>query len=111
MPLQRTQTYSNPGALTTQSWNCDPSIAPFNVGIACIVTGTVSYKLQYSYDTLDSPTATDSDASWIDSTTIPAGTATSKEQVFTTPIARVRLVFASGTGSVKMTMLQGLSTN
>ena len=111
MPLQRTQTYSNPGALTTPSWNCDPSITPFQVGIACIVTGAVDYKLQYSYSTLDSPTATDSDADWIDSTDIPAGTTATKETKFTSPIARVRLVFASGTGSVKMTMLQGLSVN
>lgn len=111
MPLQRTQTYSNPGALTTPSWNCDPSITPFQVSIACIVTGTVSYKLQYSYDTLDDPKAADSAADWIDSTVIPAATATTKEQTFTSPIARVRLVFASGTGSVKMTMLQGMSVN
>lgn len=111
MPLQRTETFSNPGASTTVSWNCDPSITPFQVGIACIVTGAVNYKLQYSYDTLDGPLAADSDASWIDSTTIPAGTTGTKEQAFTTPIARVRLVFASGTGSVKMTMLQGMSIN
>lgn len=111
MPLQRTETFSNPGASTTPSWNCDPSIAPFQVGIACIVTGAVSYKLQYSYDTLDDPLATDSSASWIDSTVIPAGTTGTKEQTFTSPIARVRLVFASGTGSVKMTMLQGMSIN
>jgi hypothetical protein len=111
MPLQRTQTYSNPGALTTPSWNCDPSIAPFEVSVSCVVTGSVSYKLQYSYDTLDSPTATDSDASWIDSTDIPAGTTATDTTVFTAPVARVRLVFASGTGSVKMTMLQGFSIN
>ncbi len=107
MPLQRTETYSNPGASTTTSWNCDPSIAPFQVGIACIVTGAVNYKLQYSYDVDASDAASD----WIDSTAIPAGTTGTKEATFTSPIAKVRLVFASGTGSVKMTMLQGMSIN
>lgn len=111
MPLQRTQTYSNPGASTTVSWNCDPSITPFEVSIACVVTGAVNYKLQYSYDTLDAPGATDASADWFDSTDIPAGTTATKETKFTSPIARVRLVFASGTGSVKMTMLQGMSNN
>lgn len=107
MPLQRTQTYSNPGASTTASWNCDPSITPFQVAIATVVTGSVSYKLQYSYDV----DTADANSDWFDSTTIPAGTTATKEQAFTSPIAKVRLVFASGTGSVKMTMLQGMSIN
>ncbi len=111
MPLQRTQTYSNPGALTTPSWNCDPSITPFNLSIACVVTGSVNYKLQYSYDTLDSATAADTDATWFDSTEIPAATTATAQARFDTPIARIRIVFASGTGSLKVTMLQGMSMN
>lgn len=107
MPLQRTETYSNPGASTKASWNCDPSIAPFQVSIVCVVTGSVDYKLQYSYDV----DTADASSSWFDSATIPAGTTSTKEQQFTHPIAKIRLVFASGTGSVKMTMLQGMSIN
>ena len=111
MPLQRTETYTTTG--TKGSWNCDPSITPFNVNVAfALVTGPVSYKLQYSYDTLDDPTKTDNDATWFDSTEIPAATAASAAQQFTAPIARVRAVIATLTaGSLQMTMLQGMSTN
>lgn len=111
MPLQRTETYTTTG--TKGSWNCDPSITPFNLSIAlALLSGTVSYKLQYSYDTLDSPTAVDSDATWFDSTEIPAATAASSAQLFTgAPIARVRVIIATIAGSLKMTMLQGMSTN
>ena len=109
MPLQRTETYTTTG--TKGSWNMDPSIAPFSASIACTLTGTASYKLQYSLDTLDSPTATDSDASWFDSVDIPALTAASAQAGFINPVARVRLVIDSIAGSIKMTMLQGLSTN
>lgn len=111
MPLQRTETYTTTG--TKGSWNCDPSIAPFDMSVAItFVTGPVSYKLQYSYDTLDGPTLTDNDATWFDSAAIPAGTAVNAEAAFTSPIARVRIVIATLTaGSIKMTMLQGLSTN
>lgn len=110
MPLQRTQIYTAPG--TTVSWNCDPSIAAFNVSVACVLlSGTVSYKLQYSYDTLDNPTLTDANANWFDSTAIPAGTAATATATFTSPIARVRLVIAAITGSLQMTMLQGMSVN
>lgn len=110
MPLQRTETYTTTG--TKASWNCDPSVAPFNLSVAlALLTGTVSYKLQYSYDVLDSPTAVDSDATWYDSTEIPAATAASSAQVFTAPIARLRVVIATISGSLKMTMLQGMSIN
>lgn len=111
MPLQRSETYSTTG--TKQSWNCDPSVAPFNVNIGCVLSaGTVDYKLQYSYDTLDNPLLADSDATWIDSDDIPASTTGTAEANFSTPIARVRLVIAAlSGGTLKMTMLQGMSTN
>ena len=111
MPLQRSETYTTTG--TKGSWNLDTSIAAFNVNIGVILSdaGVTSYKLQYSYDTLDDPLLTDSDATWLDSNDIPAGTTATAETNFSTPIARVRVVIASLTGSLKMTMLQGLSTN
>jgi hypothetical protein len=110
MPLQRTETYTTTG--TKGSWNCDPSIAPFQVSIAAVLTGgPISYSLQYSYDTLDDPTLTDASATWFDSTDIPAGTTASGEANFATPIARIRIVIVSITGSLKVTMLQGMSIN
>ncbi len=110
MPLQRTETYTTTG--TKPSWNCDPSITPFSLSVMCaLLSGTATYKLQYSYDTLDSPTATDSDATWLDSDGIPSGTTASAEENIVAPIARIRLVIAAISGSLKMTMLQGFSGN
>jgi hypothetical protein len=109
MPLQRTETFAGTG--NTVSWNCDPSIVPFNLNVACAVLGTATYKLQYSYDSLDAPTATDASATWYDSVEIPAGTIVSAAQQFTAPIYRIRLVIAANAGGIKMTMLQGMSTN
>lgn len=109
MPYRRTETYTTTG--TKGSWNLDPSIAPFNANIAVTLTGTASYKLQYTLDPLDSPTAVDSDAAWFDSTDIPAATAASGGASFITPVARVRLIIASISGSLKMEAIQGLSTN
>jgi hypothetical protein len=110
MPLQRTETYTTTG--TKGSWNCDPSIAPFQVTVSfALLSGTVSYSLQYSYDTLDSPTAVDSDATWFDSADIPPATSGNAATQFAAPIARVRVVIAAITGPLKMTMLQGMSIN
>lgn len=109
--LERSETYSTTG--TKGSWNLDPSIAPFNASIACLISdgGTADYKLQYSFDTLNDPTATDDDATWFDSQDIPAGTAANAMAAFVTPVARVRLVIAALSGTLTMKMLQGFSTN
>lgn len=111
MPLQRTEIYTTTG--TKQSWNCDPSITPFNMSVVLALLGaaTGTFGLQYSYDTLDAPGLTDSDATWFDSTTIPAGTTANAQQAFNAPIARIRVVIAALSGSLKMTMLQGFSQN
>lgn len=111
MPLQRTETYTTTG--TKPSWNCDPSITPFELNLAVILSaGTCSYTLQYSYDTLDDPLATDASATWFDSDDLPAGTTATGEANFSTPIARVRLVIAAlSGGTLTMKMLQGMSSN
>lgn len=109
MPYRRTETYTTTG--TKGSWNADPSIAPFNAAINCTITGTCTYKLQYTLDPLDSPTAIDSDAVWIDSNDIPAATATSATASFITPVARVRVIISAISGSLKVEMIQGMSTN
>jgi len=108
--LSRTETYSTTG--TKQSWNLDPSIVPFNASVAFVLSaGTVSYKLQYTYDEL-TPTQTDNDASWFDSTTFAAATAATKDGQITAPVTRVRVVIAAlSGGTLKMTVLQGFSTN
>lgn len=107
MPYNRSETFS---ATTTfgDSWNVDPSIVPFNLHVSCTVTGAVTYKLQY---TLDPCSVADGSATWIDSGDIPAGTTTSARAAFTSPVERIRIVFASNAGILKLQAIQGLSTN
>ena len=109
MPYYRTETYTTTG--TKGSWNTDPSIVPFNCSVNCTVTGSATYSLQYSFDPLSSPTAVDSDAVWITSVDIPVGTVVSQQTAFVVPVARIRVVIAAVSGSVKVEMAQGLSTN
>lgn len=108
MGYYRTETYTTTG--TKGSWNADPAIVPFNLHVAVtLTTGPTSYKLQYS---LDPMSVADADAVWFDSGDIPAGTAASASTLFTSPVARFRLVIATLTaGSLQMQARQGLSTN
>lgn len=98
------QSYTTSGTKT--SINLDPSVADFKVRVYVDKgAATVDYKLQYS---LDPSTVADASSTWIDSTTIPASTSTSKEENFTSPISKFRLVFATLTGgTVKCQVLQG----
>lgn len=109
MPYYRTETYTTTG--TKGSWNTDFSIVPFNAAINCTVTGTCTYRLEYSLDPLNSPTAVDSDATWVVSNDIPAGTTASAAAGFLTPVARVRVVITAISGSLKVELVQGMSTN
>lgn len=107
MPLFQTQTYS--AAATTPSINLDPSITPFNALVACTVTGTASYSLQFSITPFTIP---DSAANWFTSTDIPAATSASKTSLILAPLSRIRLVIATLTGgTIVLEVSQGMSTN
>lgn len=109
MPLYQTVNYTTTGTKT--SLNLDPSLAPFNVSIAVtLVTGPVSYKMQFSLDPFDS--VTDANALWFDSADFPAATAASKTAALTYPVSRIRFIIATLTaGSLTVQTLQGLSIN
>jgi hypothetical protein len=112
MPYYNSIIYS--AAATTPSINLDPAITPFNATVVCTVLGgaTVSYKLQWTLNLLDGPLETDSQANWLDSGDIPAGTTTSASTAFINPIGRIRLVIASlSGGTLQLQVRQGLSTN
>lgn len=108
MAYNRKITYTTTG--TKDSLNLDPSIAPFDVSITATLSGggSISYKMQYS---LDPMTTADADATWTDSTGIPASSTTSLTANLTFPVERVRFVIGSLTGSLIVQTLQGLSTN
>lgn len=101
------QDYTTTGTKT--SINLDPAIAPFECTIAVTITGTVSYKLQWSLDPMD---VADANAIWFDSSDIPAGTATSKTSYLTSPVSRIRLVIATATSATfALQTQQGMSIN
>lgn len=78
---------------------------PCNTSFRCLVTGTVNYTLQYTYDDLSSISDILSDA------VILAVTA-SQEASYTYPITAGRVLLNSGTGTVKMTAIQaGITGN
>lgn len=82
----------------------DRYLTPFSVTIGCVVTGTVSYKLQYTYDDVFNPPV--AGITWHDDTDIPAATTENAESSFNNTISAVRINQASGSGSVTATINQ-----
>lgn len=106
MPLYQTQSYTTTG--TKASLNLDPSIASFHGSVGCTLSNSATYKLQYSFDPFD---VADADASWFDSNGIPSGTTASAVTTFIGPVSRVRVVIASLSGTLKLQVSQGISSN
>ena len=67
----------------------------FNVGITCMVTGTVNYTVQHSND----------NTNWIANANISAATGT-LDTNYMFPVKYIRLLQSSGSGSVTMTVIQ-----
>jgi hypothetical protein len=68
---------------------------PFNVGFGAVVTGTVSYTVQHSFDGVV----------WYDHPTI-AAQSTNKDGNYAYPVLMLRLTQVSGSGSVVLTIIQ-----
>jgi hypothetical protein len=68
---------------------------PFNVGIGCIVTGTVSYSVQHTFD----------GTNWFENANISDLDATADTN-YMFPVLQIRLAQKSGSGSVVMTVIQ-----
>jgi hypothetical protein len=79
----------------------DTYISPFNVGFGVVVTGTVNYTVQHTFDnpqTTASPT-------WFSHPTVAAAT-TSQDGNYAFPVAAIKVLVNSGAGTATMTVIQ-----
>lgn len=84
---------SNPAVMNT-------NISPFNVGFGVIVTGTVNYTVQHTFDDPAVGFTT-----WFDHPTI-ASKAINQDGNYAFPVTGIRITVNSGGGSVAMKLIQ-----
>lgn len=78
---------------------------PFNVGIMCEITaGTPNYTVQLTYDNIFDSAVTPTAIAHDTLATLTA----SADGAQNSPVRAIRLTVNSGSGTVKMTLLQGL---
>lgn len=108
-PVTITQT----GAGSTPWVVCNRNVADGKLSVACQVTGTVNYRVEYTYQDVNySPTS--SYAYVVDNPSVNVfpdvsvnGLTVSAVAVQTNPVAFARVTVASGNGSVQATFLNG----
>jgi len=94
----RPVTVATTGTLASPPIGMDYLADPFNVGIFCVVTGTVVYTVEHSGE--------QPPVNWFPNANI-AGAAANASTNYMFPVRYVRLNQASGSGTVTMTVLQG----
>ena len=99
------------GASGFQALN--PDIAPFQVSFGCVVTGTATFSIQYTYDNpntgpdgvIGAWPAQSKTPNWFDVTTLKDKTANA-DGTLTAPVFGWRLNLTAGTGTVTVTVIQ-----
>lgn len=96
-------TVTGTGASSVSPMNLNTS--PFNVGFGVVVTGTINYTVQHTFDNVFSATFDPTTATWFDHPTI-ASQSTNKDGNYAFPVAGIRLKTNSGGGTAALTLLQ-----
>jgi hypothetical protein len=96
----KVQTVSQTGAGSTSALVMNTNTTPFNVGFGVIVTGTVNYTVQHTFDDPYSGFST-----WFPHPTI-ASQAASADGNYAFPVTGIRLTVNSGGGTATLKLIQ-----
>jgi hypothetical protein len=103
--MMRPITVSQTDAGSTGAVPLNLSVNPFNVSMAVVVTGTVDYTVQYTFDDVWSPTYNPATGTWFNHASLDAQT-TNQTGNFAFPVAAIRLTVNSGPDTATMTVIQ-----
>ena len=99
----RPQVITQSGTRSTAWIPLDYKQSPFNVGFGVTVTGTVTYQIEHTFDDVFDSIITP--VAFSHST---ASGSTNTDGNYAFPIRAVRITVSTGTGDVKLNLLQGL---
>lgn len=91
----RPVTLAQTAAGSTNGYVASTYISPFNVGFGVVVSGTVNYTVQHTFD----------GTTWFPHPAI-ASQGTNQDGNYAFPVAQIRLTVNSGGGTATMTLIQ-----
>lgn len=95
----KVQTVSLTGTGNSSAVVVNTNTNPVNIGLAFVVSGTVNYTMQVSYDDPNNF------VTWFDDATVASKTANFTSSI-TTPVSGIRFKINSGSGTVTMSAVQ-----
>lgn len=78
---------------------------PFNVGFGVVVTGTVTFTIQHTFDDVFAASFVAASATWFNHATVVAATA-STDGNYAFPVRAIRVNQTAGSGSTSTTFIQ-----
>ena len=96
---QQVVTQTNTGSSDSIPMNLDST--PFNVGFGVVISGAPTYTVQHTFD---NPWTTTSPV-WFDHPTV-AGETANADGNYAFPVAAIKVVITSGTGTAQLTVIQ-----
>ncbi|CAB4129523.1 hypothetical protein UFOVP118_81 [uncultured Caudovirales phage] len=83
----------------------DYYVSPFNIALNIVVTGTITYTVQYTFDDVYAANFNPATANWTNHPSLTAQTAT-KDSNIAYPVTGIRLTTSAGTGTAALTIIQ-----
>jgi len=92
------------GVGASNPYAVDTYISPSNMGLAVIVSGTITYKVQYTFDDVFARGYVASSGNWFDHPTL-VGSASGNSNI-AYPVTGIRLLTTAGSGTATLTIIQ-----
>lgn len=96
----KVQTVSKTGTGSSNALVMNTNVSPFNVGFGVVVSGTVDYTVQHTFDDPGVGFTT-----WFSHPTV-AGETANADGNYAFPVTGVKVLVNSGTGTVTMNLVQ-----
>jgi len=93
---------SQTGTGSSRPFQADYWFTPFNVGFGCVVSGTVTYTVQHTFDDIQNPNIT---PTWFNHPTV-ASLSANQDGNYAFQVAAIRLNVSAGSGTATLTIIQ-----
>jgi len=101
----RPVTYTSTGVNTSAVYPTDHYVSPFNVALNVVVSGTITYTVQYTFDDVFAKGYDPSTGNWTNHASLTSQT-TTKDSNIAYPVRGIRLTTSAGTGTATLTIIQ-----
>lgn len=104
-PVVFTINDASAGAKTSNVCPVDHYVSPSNIALSVVVTGTVDYTVQYTFDDVFANGYNPSSGNWTPHPSL-TNKATTLDSNIAYPVRGIRVILNSGSGTIRLTIIQ-----